>query len=59
MVNVQRSAKKGANLAKQDQAEQVSKSRNKLLTTMYKPFGRSLYDMINVMLQRNHPHVMK
>ena len=27
----------------QGQAEQVSKSRNKLLATMYKPFSRSLY----------------
>ena len=27
----------------QDQAEQVSKSKNKLLATMYKHFSRSLY----------------
>ena len=52
---LQRSAKKYANLAKQEpgkarqgQAEQVSKSSNKLLATTYKPFSRSLY-IVNIM----------
>ena len=44
---LQRSVKKYANFAKQGRAEQVSKSRNKLLATMYKPFSRSLYSSLH------------